>query len=662
MAMGKRPAYKDREKKIEVLEGALLEANRGQGASGPEQERYRIIAENTNDGIYINDFEGDILYVNANVCRMLGYSQEEIIGANLAMIDPDWSLPLQGKLEELVQKGSCVFERRNIRKDGSEIIVEVSSRIISHDGKGTAVSFVRDATLRKQLENELWESKEKLLHLTDNLSNVVVYQLTALPDGSRRFTYISRAVERLNEVKEEDVLKDAGLIYGQVLPEYREMVREREEEALGNRTQLQVEVQCRLPSGRLRWFFFSSTPRLEKDGILLWDGVEVDITERKRTEDEQLKIHKLESIGTLAGGIAHDFNNLLAVMQGYVDLLKTDTTLGNKAYSRLIAVDKAVRQAIELTNHLITFAKGGDPIKEVVSLGDIVKEEVLRNLTGLSIEKRFYLENDLWPVAVDIRQIRQVIRNLVINAVEAMPEAGRLTVRAENTTVQISDGLPIGVGAYVCISVEDTGKGISKDQMPYIFDLYYSTKQRGEGKGTGLGLSVCQSVIVRHKGYLGVESTEGIGSIFRIYLPRSFHKEMPVGNRLSLERVADKESILVMDDEIMIRNLATDVLTSMGYNVETAKDGLEAINLYVNARNSGHPYKLVILDLMVPGGMDGKTTMERLQMINSDVRGIIISGYSDDPIIQNYRQYGFVGALTKPFDMKSLQKILEDYL
>jgi PAS domain S-box-containing protein len=387
-----------------------------------------------------------------------------------------------------------------------------------------------------------------------------------------------------------------------------------------------------------------------------------DITDRKRAEAEEMKRHKLESVGTLAAGIAHDFNNLLAVIHGYLDLLAIDIPPGDKVHNRLMAAKNAVVQATELTNRLIIFAKGGEPVKEVIDIGDTIKKEVLGSIGISPVEKRFYLAPDLWPVEVDQKQIQQVIKNLTRNAVEAMPEGGRLTVRAENITVRIQDRLPIREGTYVRISIEDTGTGIPANELPNIFDPYYSTKQRGAKKGMGLGLSVCHSVVGKHKGCITIESQDGKGCTFRVYLPAIIREALQIDEQLQDKIPDSKRRILVMDDEALVRDMLRELLTALGFEVETANDGLEAIDLYIKAAESERPYDMVLFDLMVIKGLGGEQTMARLLATHPGVKGIICSGYTDDPVIQHYDQYGFVGALRKPFTLEALRSILEKHL
>ncbi len=384
-----------------------------------------------------------------------------------------------------------------------------------------------------------------------------------------------------------------------------------------------------------------------------------DVTERKRMEEELLKSHKLESVGALAGGIAHDFNNLLAGIYGYIELIKDSITPGTDVADMLSAAEQATMQAAELTKRLITFSRGGDPVKKLCDVADIVKDAAAKSIGNASVDMEMLMDHGLWQAEVDEGQIRQVIRNLVLNAAEAMPGGGRLTVRTENVMIAPQSKLPLSEGPYVRISVEDTGTGISAEQLPLLFDPYYSTKERGSQKGMGLGLSVCYSVVNRHNGYIKVESARGKGSIFHVYLPATIMEMRQLKLSYADKQPDLKGRILVMDDEAIVRDMISQLLTAKGYRVHAANDGLSAIDLYLKARESGESYDLLILDLTVKGGMGGKLTIERILSIDPQVKAIILSGYTDDPVIQNYKDYGFVGALTKPFALKDLLAILE---
>lgn len=422
------------------------------------------------------------------------------------------------------------------------------------------------------------------------------------------------------------------------------------------------ELRMLKQDGTSFWARFNAIVAKDSDGEAVCRIVMSDITDRKFAEEAQLKLHKLESVGTLAGGIAHDFNNILATIQGYIELAKMDITPGNKGYNRMISIEKSILQATELTKRLITFAKGGDPIRVITNISAMVKNAILSSIGESPVGMKFYLDSDLWPAEIDEGQICQVIRNLVINAVEAMPEGGMLTVRVKNMTVNEQDRLPLSNGDYIRISLEDKGAGITRESLPVIFDPYFSTKQRGSEKGMGLGLSVCHSVVSKHDGCIIVESEERKGSTFHVYLPAAVNNASLIKKPKPDEKPGAKSRILVMDDDAMIRDMLSELLVAMGYDVETADDGLAAIDLYIEAMESRKPYQMLILDLTVPGGVGGKLTMERLRVINPDVKCIILSGYTDDPVIQNYQQYGFGGALTKPFTLKDLQNIFANIL
>jgi CheY-like chemotaxis protein len=272
------------------------------------------------------------------------------------------------------------------------------------------------------------------------------------------------------------------------------------------------------------------------------------------------------------------------------------------------------------------------------------------------MELSYTIDDDLWLVEVDEGQIRQVIRHLAVNAKEAMPEGGVLKIGAKNLHVKNHDLLPVAEGTYVRISVEDTGIGISEKDLNHIFDPYYSTKQIGTQKGMGLALAVCYSIVNRHHGCITAASQKGEGSSFHVYLP-VMTGETSVKSLIPKKRQEVKKSrkkVLVMDDESMVREVTEHLLTASGYDVELASDGLEAISLYVKANEANDPFNVVFLDLSVKGGLGGKPTLKRLMEIDPHVMAIVSTGYTDDPIIHDFRDYGFMGAVTKPFTLEKL--------
>ncbi len=380
-----------------------------------------------------------------------------------------------------------------------------------------------------------------------------------------------------------------------------------------------------------------------------------DITERKRLENEIRNTHKLESLGVLAGGIAHDFNNLLTGILGNISLAKVLIKPQDKACKRLDEAEKAVGRARDLTQQLLTFSKGGAPVKKTASMEQIVMDSASFVLSGSNVRCEFIIPDSVWPVEADEGQMNQVINNLIINSDQSMPEGGMIRVSIVNLIVGPMDVLPVKEGRYVKISIEDQGVGIPEEHLQRIFDPYFSTKQ----KGSGLGLATVYSIINSHDGHIKVESKIGIGTTFHIFMPASVNslqattlpKETPI-------RGSGK--ILVMDDEEVIREVAAQILGHLGYSVVVCCDGVETIEAYLKAKESGEPFIAVIMDLTVPGGMGGKETMKRLREIDSGVVGIVSSGYCNDPILAHYSEYGFSGVVAKPYNMEELGKALHN--
>ena len=402
----------------------------------------------------------------------------------------------------------------------------------------------------------------------------------------------------------------------------------------------------------------SGSPIRDRDGSII--GVVVvfrDVTERRRIEQGIMRAQKLESIAVLAGGIAHDFNNLLTGILGNISLARMYTD-PDKISERLLEAEKASLRGEELTRQLLTFSRGGTSFKETSSIAEILKDSAILKLRGSNIRSEFSIPDNLWQVEVDPEQISQVINSIVINAQQAMPQGGIIRIQAENVIVEAGDAIPLKCGEYVRIFIQDQGIGIPKEHLGRIFDPYFTTKQ----KGSGLGLAASYFIIRNHGGYIAAESQVGVGTTFYIYLPASPEEipiEIPIESKEAEDKLVTGEGrILVMDDDEFIRELASDMLTGIGYKVTIAKDGAEAIRRYKNARESGNPFDLVIIDLIVRDGMEGEETIRNLIEIDPEVKAIASSSYSNDPIIVNFREYGFSGVIAKPYKVRELSKVL----
>jgi len=382
-----------------------------------------------------------------------------------------------------------------------------------------------------------------------------------------------------------------------------------------------------------------------------------DITEKKRMEEDILKSQNLESLGVLAGGIAHDFNNLLTGILGNISLAKMYVGPATKAHARLEEAEKASERTRDLTRQLLTFSKGGAPVKKVASMARIIMDSASLVLRGSNVRCEFFPPEDLWAVEVDEGQMSQVINNLIINAGQAMPDGGIITVHAENVTLGSDHFLPLREGRYICISIRDHGMGIPEKNLPKIFNPYFTTRE----KGSGLGLASVYSIIKKHDGYVGVESKPGLETTFYLYIPASDKclemETVPEAQRKPFPE--DKGRILVMDDEEVVRQVAAEMLDHLGYQVDVCGNGGEVLSLYREARESGKPYAAVIMDLTIPGGMGGKETMKKLLEIDPDVKGVVSSGYSFDPIVAHHRKYGFSGVVTKPYKVDEMCETLQ---
>jgi two-component system cell cycle sensor histidine kinase/response regulator CckA len=379
-----------------------------------------------------------------------------------------------------------------------------------------------------------------------------------------------------------------------------------------------------------------------------------DITEQKKMEESMLRSQKLESLGVLAGGLAHDFNNLLTAIIGNIALAKLDAPPGESVSRYLEFAEAATSRAQSLTQQLLTFARGGSPVKKVLSAKYLIVDSAGFAIRGSKSRCEFKIAPDLRAIEADEGQLGQVINNLVMNAEQAMPEGGMVTVSAENVTLAKDNPLLLKPGDYVKISVADQGIGIPEDNIKKIFDPYFTTKDNG----LGLGLATCYSIINNHNGHITVESTPGAGTTFSLYLPASSMQDVPPPADTGRAPLRGTGKILVMDDEDIVRDVLRRSLTHLGYTVVSARDGNETVVLYEQALKSSKSFDAVIMDLTIPGGMGGKETLTKLRQIDPRVKAIVSSGYSDDPIMASFKDFGFCGVVSKPYTLKTLSEIV----
>jgi PAS domain S-box-containing protein len=400
----------------------------------------------------------------------------------------------------------------------------------------------------------------------------------------------------------------------------------------------------------------------EKKPAILW--VIRDISDRLTARKSLEKAGKLDAIAALSGGIAHDYNNLLTAIIGNITLAQTHLDAKDKPFRLLGHALVASKTAKNLTQKLITFSKGGSPNKEIAEVDRLVRSATDFTLSGSNIKCNYTFPADLHLIDVDQSQVGQAIHNVIMNAREAMHAGGSIHVAAANAVVT-DEVATLMAGDYVKISVSDQGNGIPPDEFDKIFEPYYSTKKRGNARGTGLGLSICRSIIRKHGGDVTVASQMGGGTTIQLYVPAAdprASRKIPTERPREQPPIFGEGKILVMDDDPMIRDLAGEILWHLGYEAEFATDGKEAIALYRKSMKSAKPFDAVILDLTVRGGMGGKETIQKLIAIDPDVKGIVSSGYSDDPGMTDFKQFGFCGVVAKPYTLKELGEKLSQVL
>jgi signal transduction histidine kinase/ActR/RegA family two-component response regulator len=376
-----------------------------------------------------------------------------------------------------------------------------------------------------------------------------------------------------------------------------------------------------------------------------------------RHSREMQRIQQLESVGVLAGGIAHDFNNLLTAILGNISLIKSSPTHNPEDFELLQDAEKACLQAKNLTSQLLTFSRGGTPVKTAVVLSTVIQDSTSLALRGSAVTCHFDLPQDLWLVEADAAQLSQVFNNLILNAQQAMPNGGRVFISAQNRSVSKVSHPMLAPGRYVQVTVWDEGTGIKAELLPKIFDPYFTTKR----SGSGLGLAVVFSIVKHHLGTITVDSQFGAGTRFTLMLPAT---DQPLSTHAVNAGSPQNRicRILVMDDDEKVRNLLKRILQREGHTVETANDGAAAVVKYQQALGDSQPFDLVIMDLTIPGGMGGRETIERIKEIDPQVKAIVSSGYSESVVMADYKANGFQGVIPKPYDAAQLRSEIHKVL
>ncbi len=591
-----------------------------------------------------------IEFANQTVETIFGYRPEECMGQETRIFYPEGgSEAFISKMKAVIYHGEDLLrtEQNLKRKDGEIFPAEITTTFLREEGEVTRViSIVQDITERKRAEGEM----RKLLTAIEHSANMIL-----ITDVNGVIEYVNpKFTETTGYTKEEALGANPRILASKETP--KEVHKELWDTILSGEVWRGIyRNQKKNGEGYLASTVI--TPVMDESGdITHFLAVQEDVTERQKMERELEKSQRLESLGVLAGGIAHDFNNILTGILANISFAN-DLSTSDKVRSRLEEAEKASFMAKGLTQQLLTFSKGGEPIKRAIAPGKLVRESTEFALRGSKTACDFEISDEISVIEADKGQIDQVIQNLVINADQAMPEGGVITVKTDDVVVGAGSDIPLKAGKYVRISVIDHGIGIPGDIISKIFDPFYTTKSTG----SGFGLASAYSIITKHNGHIAVASENGEGATFDIYLPVS-KLCVPATDAPKDGVMRGTGRVLVMDDEDVVREVVVEILTNLGYDVESVKDGSEAIEAYREAKEKDNPFDLVIMDLTIPGGMGGEKAIGELIKIDPEVAAVVSSGYSNAPVMSDLKARGFKAGIVKPFSVQELSRVIQDLL
>lgn len=654
------------EAEVERRTAELLQSNRELEAVIDELKKtYQVLAENQRRLAYAQDIarlgywewlkERNVLLWSGEALASWGFKAEEIgspPGRFLKFVHPGDRKLIQDTLKTALTQGkSFGIDLRVVLGNEAERIVHLQGEVIWGPEADLVkmTGTIQDITERKQAEAALRESEQKYRVLMDEASEGII-----LLDVQGKILEANKKMEELLGLEKKNLIE--MYFVQMVAVADREKTNDYFEEVIKEGSGFLDDIWLLRSDGKKIPVEINASV-VEYGGARVLQGIVKDISERLRIQEERLVISKMESIGVLAGGIAHDFNNILTAILGNISLAKLHANFDEESLGRLANAERACERAQGLALQLLSFAKGGTPVKKPASVAGLLRDSANFTLSGSRCKCEFALPKKLWVVEVDEGQITQVINNLLINADQAMPEGGIIKIQAENFLIQEKTDLPLPRGKYVKITITDQGIGIPPQYLHKIFDPYFSTK----AKNTGLGLATVYSIIKNHHGHISVESEMGVGTTFHIYL-RAREAKLAAPQEEPAMPMRGSGKILIMDDENLVREVIGRMIHAAGFEPVHARDGFEAVDLYKQAYESNHPFVAVILDLTIRGGIGGKETIKLLQSIDPRIKAIVSSGYSDDPVMANYKEFGFSGVIAKPYKIEGLIKTLHEVI
>ncbi len=639
--------------KIEELEKIVASQKEDIISLTNKAQFFDALKDNTSDLIHSVTPDGRFLFVNRAWQETLGYSDEDLITLRLMdIVDPD----CQGKCALIFQDllSGQGIDRNNtvfLTKDKKKITVEGRCNTRFVDGKPVAMTGVfRDMTKRELDAKHLRESEERYRDLFENTTDLI--QLVA-PDG--QILYVNPAWRQTFGYSEEET-KNLS-IFQLIAPDCKDHCQETFQNIIKEPKINYINTVFTAKDGSKISIEGNAICKFVNNIPVRTQCIFRDVTQKKLMEEELHKAQKIESLGVLAGGIAHDFNNLLTAILGNVSLARMHINFPEKISTYLERTERATLRTKGLTQQLLTFSQGGAPIKRTTSIKDLITDSITFILRGSNVKCVYDIDEDLWPVKVDEGQLSQVTQNMVINASQAMAGGGTITVRAQNIVLDGEASHSLAPGNYVQLQFEDKGTGIARENLQKIFDPYFTSKE----SGNGLGLAISYSIIKNHDGLIQVHSEQGTGTTFTIYLPATSTAD--IQNSVSESDATSctmKGRVLIMDDDMLVRDMSMEILRYLGCETTAASDGHEAIIEYMKAKENNTPFDLLIMDLTIPGGMGGAEALERLRILDPDVKALVSSGYANDPVMANYKDYGFCGVVPKPFMVEELSKVLSE--